>query len=39
MPMNILAYVHLRNVYGSTSAGRVACQAIEYAIAIYQDLI
>jgi glycosyltransferase involved in cell wall biosynthesis len=28
--MNILAYVHLRNIYGSTGTGRVARQIIEH---------
>lgn len=28
--MNILAYVHLRNIYGSTGAGRVARQMVEH---------
>jgi glycosyltransferase involved in cell wall biosynthesis len=28
--MNILAYVHLQNIYGSTGLGRVARQAIEH---------
>lgn len=28
--MNILAYVHLRNIYGSTGAGRVARQLVEH---------
>ncbi len=30
MPINVLAYVHLRNIYGSTGAGRVARQMIEH---------
>ncbi len=29
-PMRLLAYVHLRNIYGSTGAGRVARQMIEH---------
>jgi glycosyltransferase involved in cell wall biosynthesis len=32
--MNILAYVHLRNIYASTGAGRVARQMIEH---IYKE--
>ena len=28
--MNILTYVHLRNIYGSTGAGRVARQMVEH---------
>ncbi len=29
-PIRLLAYVHLRNIYGSTGAGRVARQVIEH---------
>lgn len=29
-PVNILAYVHLRNIYASTGAGRVARQMVEH---------
>lgn len=29
-PVNVLAYVHLRNIYGSTGAGRVARQLTEH---------
>jgi glycosyltransferase involved in cell wall biosynthesis len=35
--MNILAYVHLRNIYGSTGAGRVARQMIEQLAARADD--
>lgn len=37
MPINILAYVHLRNIYGSTGAGRVARQMIEH-LAVEPDI-
>jgi len=37
MPINVLAYVHLRNIYGSTGAGRVARQMIEH-LAIEPDV-
>jgi glycosyltransferase involved in cell wall biosynthesis len=29
-PINLLAYVHLRNIHGSTGAGRVARQLVEH---------
>jgi glycosyltransferase involved in cell wall biosynthesis len=29
-PLNLLAYVHLRNIHGSTGAGRVARQVVEH---------
>ncbi len=29
-PLNLLAYVHLRNIHGSTGAGRVARQMVEH---------
>lgn len=29
-PLRLLAYVHLRNIYGSTGAGRVARQIVEH---------
>lgn len=35
--MNVLAYVHLRNIYGSTGAGRVARQLIEHLALAAQD--
>ena len=28
--LNLLAYVHLRNIYGSTGAGRTARQIVEH---------
>jgi glycosyltransferase involved in cell wall biosynthesis len=36
-PMRLLAYVHLRNIYESTGAGRVARQLIEH-LALRKDL-
>jgi glycosyltransferase involved in cell wall biosynthesis len=35
--INLLAYVHLRNIYGSTGAGRVARQLIEH-LALRDDV-
>jgi hypothetical protein len=35
--MNILAYVHLRNIYGSTGAGRVARNIIGQLISLNKD--
>lgn len=37
MPINVLAYVHLRNIYRSTGAGRVARQMIEH-LAVEPDV-
>jgi glycosyltransferase involved in cell wall biosynthesis len=37
--MNILAYVHLRNIYGSTGAGRLARNMIEKLSSFEQDKI
>ena len=34
---NILAYVHLRNIHGSTGAGRTARQITEY-LALREDI-
>lgn len=34
---NVLAYVHLRNIYGSTGAGRTARQIVEH-LALRQDV-
>jgi glycosyltransferase involved in cell wall biosynthesis len=36
-PINLLAYVHLRNIYASTGAGRVARQLTEH-LALRRDL-
>ncbi|MDO7840916.1 glycosyltransferase family 4 protein [Sphingomonas immobilis] len=35
--MNLLAYVHLRNIYGSTGAGRVARNIVEALHALGED--
>jgi glycosyltransferase involved in cell wall biosynthesis len=35
--MNILSYVHLRNIYGSTGTGRVARQLIEHLVRESED--
>ena len=36
-PINLLAYVHLRNIYGSTGAGRTARQIVEH-LALRDDV-
>ncbi|MEK6299779.1 MAG: glycosyltransferase family 1 protein [Acidobacteriota bacterium] len=37
--MNILAYVHLRNIYGSTGHGRVARQITEHLAQVTEDTL
>jgi glycosyltransferase involved in cell wall biosynthesis len=37
--MNILAYVHLRNIYGSTGNGRVARQITEHLAQVTEDTL
>jgi glycosyltransferase involved in cell wall biosynthesis len=37
--MNVLTYVHLRNIYGSTGAGRVARQMVEHLACFANDRI
>lgn len=37
--MNILAYVHLRNIYGSTGHGRVARQTTEHLAQVTEDTL
>ena len=36
-PLNVLAYVHLRNIHGSTGAGRTARQIVEH-LALREDV-